>query len=180
VPAASLVENGPLKWLASCGLLPPQPFVNFYATFALRSGISSSRDRFHQELTFHSHSCVGLLPGSLLGRDYLLNMRDEHIKPFRAENDACALSIEPLVTCGLASLSKVERYLSSACKKELAQSPCSQHIHCRSRTHHFCNESRSSCNEDVPYEAEPLGIATTRLGSSIITELLGWAYIATS
>src|SRR5258708_33001731 len=30
-------------------------------------------------------------PRSLLGRGYLLNMRDEHIKPFRAENDACAL-----------------------------------------------------------------------------------------
>jgi hypothetical protein len=69
-----------------------------------------------RQLTFYLHSCVELLPGSLLGGCYLLNMSDEHIKPFRAENNACALSIEPLAICGSASLSKVERYLSFACK----------------------------------------------------------------
>src|SRR5258705_2455514 len=48
------------------------------------------------------------------------NLRDEHTKPLRAENDARALSREPLATCGPAWLSRGERCLSSACKRPSA------------------------------------------------------------
>ncbi len=38
----------------------------------------------------------------------------------------------------------------------------SQHIRGRRRTHRFCNEGCSSCNERVPNEAEPRDSATTQ------------------
>jgi hypothetical protein len=72
-------------------------------------------------------------------------------------------SLVDCLSCWIRPVTKI----SLLCAKQRPHIPSvdlllSQHIRGRRRTHRFCNEGCSSCNERVPNEAEPRDSATTR------------------